>query len=172
MSINKIIKSLLAFFGFGQSIAKSPSIDTKLRIDIDKGFQIRSPNIFVPWGIDEKTLTELFEGQKLKHVTSGYYTASCTSLDNLKCMIGFHFEPRSKGKLKELEFFRNEYKDQQKSFDDFQRCFSGSFGEPTITTKGTDGFNNYEWRLNNIQIVHFVFDRFGPEEHMRIKKLK
>jgi len=34
------------------------------------------------------------------------------------------------------------------------------------------GFNNYEWLLDNIQIVHFVFDRFGPEEHMRIKKLK
>ena len=172
MRINKIITSVSAFFGFGQTIAKLPSIDTKLRNDIDKGFQISSPNIFVPWDIDEKTLTELFIGQKLKHVTSGYYTASCTSLDNLKCTIGFHFEPRTNGQLNELEFFRNENMDQQKSFNDFQRCFSQSFGEPTITTKGYDGFNNYEWRLDNIQIVHFVFDRFGPEEHMRIKKLK
>lgn len=172
MRIRKIITSVSAFFGFEQSNAKSHSIDTKLRIDIDKGFQINCPNIFVPWDIDEKTLTELFKGQKLKHVTSGYYTASCTSLDNLKCMIGFHFEPRSKGQLNELEFFRNEYQDQQKSFDDFQRCFTQSFGEPTIATRGYEGFNNYEWRLDNIQIVHFVFDRFGPEEHMRIKKLR
>ncbi len=172
MRINKIITSVSAFFGFGQSIAKSSSIDTKLRIDIDKGFQINSPDIFVSWDIDERTLTELFKGQKLKHVTSGYYTASCTSLDNLKCTIGFHFEPRTNGQLNELEFFRNEDMDQQKSFDDFQRCFSQSFGEPTIKTKEFGGFDNCEWRLDNIQIVHFVFDRFGPEEHMRIKKLK
>jgi hypothetical protein len=34
-------------------------------------------------------------------------------------------------------------------------------------TKENEGFNNYEWRINDVQIVHYVFDRFGPEEHMR-----
>lgn len=172
MEIRIFIESVSAFFGFRQSSVKSTSIDTKLRIDIDKGFQINSPNIFVPWEINEKTLNELFIGQELKRVTTGYYSASCTSLDKLNCIIGFHFEPQSNGRLNELEFFRNEYRDQQKSFDDFQRCFTQTFGEPTIRTKGYDGFYNYEWRFNNIKIVHFVYDRFGPEEHMRIKKLK
>ncbi len=29
-------------------------------MDIDKGFHIDQPNIFVPWDIDEKTLTDIF----------------------------------------------------------------------------------------------------------------
>lgn len=87
-------------------------------------------------------------------------------------MLGFHFEPRKNGILKELEFFRTDYSNQQKSFDDFQSHFEKSFGKPTSSTKGNEGFNNYEWNFNEVQIVHFVFDRFGPEEHMRIKKLK
>jgi hypothetical protein len=47
-----------------------------------------------------------------------------------------------------------------------------AFGEPTETAKGTEGFKNYACQLNNVQIVHYVFDRFGPEEHMRIKRAK
>lgn len=170
-----IIASILTFFGCGQASEKNggqSNNDKKLKMDIDKGFQIDQPNIFVPWDIDENTLTDLFKGQKLKHVTTGYYTINCTSLDSLNCMIGFHFDPRSNGRLNELEFFRMNYDNQQKSFDEFQNAFTNSFGQPSSTTKGNEGFNNYEWRLNNVQIVHYVFDRFGPEEHMRIKKLK
>lgn len=141
-------------------------------MDIEKGFQIDQPNIFVPWDIDEKTLRDLFKGQDLKYVTTGYYTVNSTSLDISNCMLGFHFDPRSNGRLNELEFFRINYDNQQKSFDEFQNAFTHSFGQPSSTTKGNEGFNNYEWRLNDVQIVHYVFDRFGPEQHMRIKKLK
>lgn len=140
-------------------------------MEISKGFQIDNPKTFVPWNIDENKLIELFNDQKLKHVTTGYYTTSCDSLNGLTCMLGFHFEPRMNGKLKELEFFRLYYSDQKKSFNEFQRYFVGGFGNPTKTSKGSEGFNNYEWILNDIVIVHFIFDRFGPEEHMRIKKI-
>ena len=175
MRMKLIIASILTFFGCGQASEKNggqSNNDKKLKMDIDKGFQIDQPNIFVPWDIDENTLTDLFKGQELKHVTTGYYTINCTSLDSLNCMIGFHFDPRSNGRLNELEFFRMNYDNQQKSFAEFQNAFTNSFGQPSSTTKGNEGFNNYEWRLNNVQIVHYVFDRFGPEEHMRIKKLK
>ena len=175
MRMKLIIASILTFFGCGQVSKKNEgksNEDKKLKMDIDKGFQIDQPNIFVPWDIDEKTLTDLFKVQDLKHVTTGYYTISCISLDSLNCMIGFHFDPRSNGRLNEFEFFRMNYDNQQKSFDEFQNSFTKSFGQPTNTTNGNEGFNNYEWRLNSVQIVHFVFDRFGPEEHMRIKKLK
>ena len=175
MRIKPILGYILTFFGSGQASKKNEGQsdkDKKLKMDIDKGFQIDRPNIFVPWDIDEKTLKDLFKGQELKHVTTGYYTINCTSLDSLNCMIGFHFDPRSNGRLNELEFFRMNYDNQQKSFDEFQNAFTNSFGQPSSTTKGNEGFNNYEWRLNNVQIVHYVFDRFGPEEHMRIKKLK
>ena len=166
----------MTFLGCGQANNKTlndtigQSADNKLIMDINKGFQIDSPKIFVPWNVDEKELTNLFNGQELKYVTTGYYTASCTSLNGLTCMLGFHFDPRSNGRLNELEFFRTNYEDQKKSFEEFQTHFVNVFGQPSETSKGKEGFNNYAWQLNNVQIVHYVFDRFGPEEHMRIKK--
>ncbi|SDT61760.1 hypothetical protein SAMN05216490_4359 [Mucilaginibacter mallensis] len=137
-------------------------------MNINKGFKINAPDVFVPWGIDGKQLIELFAQHSLKYITTTYYTANCISLNGLNCMIGFHFE---KGCLAELEFFQSNYDDQKKSFDEFQEHFVKEFGEPTHTTEGNEGFNNYEWLFNGIRIIHLVYDRFGPEEHMRIKKI-
>ena len=139
-------------------------------MEIEKGFKIDNPNVFIPWNITEKELTELFTGNELKNVTNGYYTFPCESLNGLKCIIGFHFEPRKNGILNELEFFRAEYIDQKKSFEEFQSHFENEFGKATSKSNGNDGFENYDWWINGIRIVHYVFDRFGPEEHMRIKK--
>jgi hypothetical protein len=138
--------------------------------NLKRGFQINEPSIFVPWDIDETTLKSLFKGNDLKYVTAGYYTAVCTSLNGLKCIIGFHFSPRTNGKLNEFEFFRKDYSDRQKSFDEFQAVFVQTFGNPSSTTKGREEFNNYSWRFGNIKIEHYVFNRFGLEEHMHIKK--
>jgi len=127
------------------------------------------PNIFVSWGIGEQNLVELFKEHNLKHVTTGYYTTTCTSLGSLTCALGFHFEPRTNGRLNELEFFRRNNDDQKKSFEEFQTSFVNAFGKPTNIRKGDAGFNDYRWIIGGVQIVHFVFDRFGPEEHTRIK---
>lgn len=177
MKIKPLLESIFTFISFKLRIQKKTSsnkgqIDNnnKIEINLTKGFQINKPNIFIPWDIDENTLMDLFKDNQLKRVTNGYYTTNCTSLDNLACLIGFHFQPQSKGKLNELEFFRSNYDNQQKSFDEFQTSFVKAFGQPTYTKKGDEGFNNYVWQFGKIQIVHYVFDRFGPEEHMRIKK--
>jgi hypothetical protein len=178
VKIKLLIASALTFLGCRQTHEKPEdktirqSNNKNLIMDINKGFQIDNPKIFIPWNVDEKELTGLFNGHNLKHITTGYYTTSCTSLNGLTCMLGFHFEPRSNGRLNELEFFRTNYEDQKKSFEDFQTHFESAFGQPTETAKGNEGFNNYAWQLNNVQIVHYVFDRFGPEEHMRIIKVK
>jgi len=176
MKIKILIASVLTFWGCGQAIDKAADKTTgqstlsNLNMEIGKGFQIDNPEIFIPWDISERELTDLFNGHELKHVTTGYYTTACTSLKGLNCMLGFHFDPRSNGRLNELEFFRTNYDDQKKSFDEFQTHFLTAFGQPTNSTKGNEGFTNYEWQFGNVQIVHYVFDRFGPEEHMRIKK--
>ena len=140
-------------------------------MDINKGFKIDEPDVFVQWETDEQRLNELLSEAGLRKVTTGYYSVTCKSLGGLECNIGFHFEPRKHGRLKELEFFRANYDDQQKSFEDFQNHIEKEFGRPTRTEKGNEGFNNYEWIIDGIQILHFVFDRFGPEEHFRIKKI-
>ena len=141
-------------------------------MNIHEGFQIDEPNIFIPWNIDEKDLTQKLNGHNLEHVTKGYYTISCKTLNGLNCMLGFHFEPRKNGLLNELEFFRTDYSDQDKSFEDFQSHLESAFGKPTSESDGHEGFKNYAWNLNDVQIVHFVFDRFGPEEHVRIKSVR
>jgi len=138
-------------------------------MDIIKGFQVDDPKVFIPWGITEKTLKDIFDN-KLRQVTSGYYTTTCKSLNGLDCELGFHFEPRINGQLKELEFFRKNYNDQKKSFDDFQVHFEKQFGLPTYSKRGNEGFNDYLWTIGDVQIIHRIFDRFGPEEHMRIMK--
>ena len=179
MRIRFTLKAILIFLGFGQArertVNKTIGQDgnfSKLKDVIEKGFQIDCPKIFVPWDIDVNTLKDLFKGQNLVNVATGYYTTRCTSFDNLNCMLGFHFEPCLNGRLNELEFFRTDCDNQKKSFDEFQKCFSQSFGQPTNKIKGNEGFYNYEWQINNIQILHFVFDRFGPEENLRIRKVR
>ncbi|GAB2470187.1 hypothetical protein GCM10011375_40980 [Hymenobacter qilianensis] len=140
-------------------------------MNIQEGFKIDEPGIFIPWGIDEHMLTQKLNGHGYNHVTTGYYTISCKSLNGLNCMLGFHFEPRKDGFLNELEFFRTDYSDPGKSFTEFQSYFEAEFGKPTLEANGNEGFKNYAWNLDTVQIVHYVFDRFGPEEHMRIKKI-
>lgn len=36
---------------------------------------------------------------------------------------------------------------------------------------GYPGYSDFEWILDDVQIIHKVIDRFGPEERMRIRKL-
>ena len=138
-------------------------------MDISEGFQIEEPDVFVPWGVSEAELSDLL-GSHLRHVTDGYYTVSCHSLGGMKHELGFHFEPRHNGKLHELEFFRRSYADQAGSYKQFQRHFEQAFGPPDRTEPGTEGFASHEWHRPGAVIRHYVFDRFGPEEHMRIRR--
>jgi hypothetical protein len=139
-------------------------------MDLSSGFQIESPELFIPWKISETQLQGIFVNQPLRHITQGYFTAPCASLGGLSHELGFHFRPRGKGVLIELEFFRTSYADQAASYQEFQRHLEVTFGPPTITTTGSHSFPSHTWRLPGADVVHFIFDRFGPEEHVRIKK--
>ena len=138
-------------------------------MDIQKGFQLTKPSVLVPWAIDSSKLKTLFEKHApLKEVTAGYYTIPAEPLPGLNCLVGFHLHET--GKLNLLEFFRSDYSDQKASFEDFQRHFETAFGKPSSTVAGTEGFANHIWNLAAVTISHYVFDRFGPEEHMEITK--
>ena len=168
-------------------------------MNIEKGFQIDEPSVFVPWDIDEKGLENLLGEFGLKKVKAGYYCISCKSLGGLYHELGLHFEkedvkesekleifaksigkiiktvgpdsnPKREGKLKELEFYRKSYPNLKESFDEFQSSFEKEFGKPTKCKMGKEGFFNYDWRLKGVRIEHYVYDRFGAEEHLRIKK--
>jgi hypothetical protein len=139
------------------------------RQDIERGFHVEQPPLFIPWGIREAVLRKML-GPPAKLVTPGYVTCACTSLGGLSHQLGFHFLPRPDGLLAELEFFRRSYPDQRASFDEFQRHLERTFGAPTRSLAGTMEFPSMEWEFGSVLVKHLVFDRFGPEEHVRILK--
>lgn len=139
---------------------------------IEEGFKINEPDVFIPWNIKEKALSRKLKKYGLRKVGSGYYTIACEPLIGLRCMLGFHFELTKNGILEYLEFFRKDYSDIKKSFENFQFHFEKTFGKPTSERDGDEGYKNYEWDLDTVQISHYVYDRFGPEEHMLLEKTK
>ena len=132
---------------------------------IESGFTIEKPNAFIPWGIHRNQL-KMILGPELRCVSLDYYSISCESLGGMKHQLGFHFD--SNARLKELEFFRDTYPDQDASYKEFQKHFEATFGTPTETGEGEEGFPYHIWYLNEVTIAHSVWNRFGLEEHMRI----
>ncbi len=168
-------------------------------LNLNSGYQLNYPNVFVPWDVDEKELKNLLDEFGLIKVKHGYYYISCVSLQGLKHELGFHFQltdekadqefenyvksigtivkksepnrdPAKEGKLIKLEFFRKEKSDPKKSFDEFESFVEMAFGKPLLSRK-TSGFPYHEWRFKGIKIYHYVMDRFGPEEHMAIERI-
>jgi hypothetical protein len=84
--------------------------------------------------------------------------------------LGFHFTPRGGDRLDELEFFRRAYPDNAASFRNFQDHLERTFGPPTQTRDGAAGFPTHEWHVPDARVIHFVHDRFGLEEHVRITR--
>ena len=137
-------------------------------MDLERGFQIDEPPVFVPWSVTQAELRALF-GSSLREVTQGYFTIPCTSLGGLQHKLGFHFEPRGSDHLHELEFFRATAAPLADSYTDFQRHFERAFGRPTRSRPGSEGFLTHEWVLPTLHIFHVVQERFGQEEHLRIR---
>ena len=137
-------------------------------MDVSDGYRIEQPDVLVPWHIKESVLLDLLPSRPT-HVTNGYYTLPCVSLGGLHHNIGFHFEPRNGGRLREFELFRGSYPNLDQSFQEFERHLERTLGPPTTTDKGNAGFPHLTWRLGKVQVVHYVLDRFGPEEHVRFR---
>jgi hypothetical protein len=110
--------------------------------------------------MQEADLKQAFHGQPLRHVTHGYFTAHCISLGGLSHELGFHFHPRGGGVLVELEFFRTSYTNQADSYQEFQQHLEQTFGQPSASKPGPEGFPSHTWQLNGAEVVHFVHDRF------------
>lgn len=135
---------------------------------IGEGLVLDRPAVTIPWTIDERKLEEVF-GDAIRQVTDGYWVAGVTVFGGLECRLGFHFSTAD-GRLAYLEFFRASYDDQQLSYEEFQRHFEGAFGMPTHRRRGSEGLDDCLWELDTVEILHYVIDRFGPEEHMEIRR--
>jgi hypothetical protein len=138
-------------------------------VDLMRGYRVERPDVLVPWGIDERSLHALLPA--VHHVTDGYDTLDVVSLGGLAHALGFHCDPRVGGRLVEFEIFRKEAMDLRASYAEYERHLELAFGPPTRSTPGDEGFPSNEWSLDGAAIAHYVFDRFGPEEHVRIRRV-
>jgi hypothetical protein len=138
-------------------------------MDLQRGFEIEDPRCFVEWGISVARLRELLPSSR--EVTQGYWTLDVTSLSGLRHTLGFHFDPPNGGALVELEFFRGGV-ELAASYAAFQQHLVATFGPPTRSSAGDNGFASHRWDVEGIEIRHLVVDRFGPEEHVRIRRLR
>jgi len=139
-------------------------------MNVDEGFELEVPPVMIPWEVTEGGLKELLGPHGLREVATGYFTITCQSLSGLKHELGFHFTPRGGNFLQELEFFRISYPDRNQSYEEFQKHLEIRFGKPSSTAEGSAGFPTQSWDLKRVEIVHCVRDRFGPEEHVRMKR--
>lgn len=139
-------------------------------MDLSKGFQIEEPHVFVPWGTPETQFMDGFEGLHLRLVKHGYFTTHCISLQGLSHELGFHFSPWENAKLVELEFFSRSYSNLDESYPGFQHHLEATFGQPTTTVPGSEGYLSHTWTFAGVEILHYVSEHFGPAESVRIRK--
>ncbi len=136
-------------------------------MDLSKGFQIEQPHVFVPWHTPETEFLDGFRGLHLRLVTRGYFTTHCTSLSGLSHELGFRFYPQG---LVELQFFSRSYSNLDESYQGFQRHLEATFGQPTTTVPGSEGYLSHTWTFPGVEILHYVQEHFGPAEYVRIRK--
>ncbi|HEY2330130.1 MAG TPA: hypothetical protein VGI63_10005 [Verrucomicrobiae bacterium] len=146
------------------------------RMDITRGFQVEQPDLFIPWKISPSQLQRIFDGGALRRVGQDYFTTSCTSLGGLSHELGFHFHRLFFGlfgpsRLMDLEFFRTSPPALAASYQEFQRHLEGTFGKPTRSFPGTEGFDTHLWELPGIRIGHSIYERFTVGQSVRITKL-
>ncbi len=138
-------------------------------------FEILSPKIELTRSMKD-ILTQLnASGTEYRKITIGYivFTAKVFS-EAMDLNVGLHYVANS---LSYIELFRpEEYYSQDydidRSFAQLQEYLTAVYGKPQYacihktTEKSAD--SHAEWRLDGLQIKHWIMDRFGPEEHLQI----
>jgi hypothetical protein len=82
----------------------------------------------------------------------------------------FYARNTGNGKLLEFEFFDVSVPDLASSYREFQRYLEQTFGPPELTGLGKLQIAFLDCPRAEI-VVHFVQERVGPEEHVRIPKI-
>lgn len=150
--------------------------------NILKGLQIDEPMIFVPWDIDENVFSDMFKDHSISLVVeNNYLVKDVTILGESHCNIGVQFD----NIVSEVSISRDDYGEYHpdymkssealkialmRSFMSFQTALIREFGQPN-KREILDTFESFEWHIySNIKIYHYIMDRFGLAEYLRIKK--
>lgn len=138
-------------------------------MDLGAGYELEEPAVTIPWFARPDDVRRLVPD--VEEVTEGYDVVDVVSLGGLRHALGLHYRPRRNGRLVEFEIFRREPIDVQVSFEEFQSHLEVVFGPPTTSRPAGPDRPRHRWRFGTIDVVHLIQDRFGPEEHLRIRRV-
>jgi hypothetical protein len=116
--------------------------------------------------ISKRKVKGIMKDKNLRVIAKDYICVDAKVLrPDFSCSIGFHFKFNI---VYMWEFFRDrEYyqsHDTYDSYQDFQKVFEEYFGKPTSIK---DDYS-CKWIYDTYEIHHYLYDRFGLEEHLFI----
>lgn len=142
-------------------------------VDINRGFRIEDPDVFVPWGCTEEDLKALLSDCGLRPLGYGSYSMSCVSLGGLSHELGFSFSAETGGVLNQLNVYLRTGVHDRPSLDDsyalLQSHAEASFGLPTGRKQSAvPGFDDCIWTFGSVEIRHGIVEKVGPVEEFRL----
>ena len=139
-------------------------------MDITRGFPLDRPRIDLKWGLTEQGFLELLTECGPQKITNGHYEMRCRFFGLPESVVHFHFEPRTNGRLCEIEFFRKPKRQKKKGFDQLQLALEKYLGPPTRRdhTRSVELESTY-WRLGKVSVAHEYYYQFGQYEKILFK---
>lgn len=138
------------------------------RLDLHVGFTIENPAVTVPWGLSKRKLRRLLGPLGLRKVSEDYYVISCVSLSGLSHELAFHFDVSCRRAKYWLDFFQQNRRDISDSYNAFQRHLEQTFGTPSGSDNGEDGFPCHRWDIESFTVAHGVYERHSLCEYVTI----
>jgi hypothetical protein len=149
---------------------------TGSKSELALGLRLEDPAVLIPWGASIDEVLGMFRAHgrdEPRKVTASYYTSATRLVGGTRVKVGFHFgRKEAPAGLEQFELFDNGEREIEKSYQLFHRSLVEQFGEPSLQRAGDLGASMpyCEWRAGSVQLVHYVIDRFGPEEHVTLGK--
>jgi len=91
----------------------------------------------------------------------------CRLLGLPESPLHFHFQPRTHGRLTQVEFYRNPQHQKKKGFDELQRALEDRLGPPTRREDAAmDGVRPAFWQLGKISVSHEYY--YHGDHHEKV----
>ncbi len=141
----------------------------------DATFKILEPDIELTVSFSECIKRLECAGVKYDKVCKGYIVFPAKLFNGLDLMVGLHYV----GDFVEyIEIFRplGHYNSPGfnilDSFSEIHNAIVACYGNPQVATPGIlSEYPSEKWVNKNFVLEHYIFDRFGPEEHIHFKFL-
>jgi hypothetical protein len=134
-------------------------------MDITRAFPLDVPRLDLAWGLTEQAFLEMLRPYRPQKITNGHYEMRCRFFGLPESPVHFHFEPRTDGRLSQVEFFRKPQRQKRKGFDQLQRSLEKYLGVPTRREQArSDEVHPVHWQLGKVSVAHEYYYHGGHYE--------